>query len=390
MTIQILTQGSNAERGRVHNRGLVLAHLRQEGEAGRAQIARASGLSTQAVSNIIAELLDEGWVHEVGRISAGRGLPTVTYAIRARAAAAFGLEIRPGAILAALIDLEGGVLYSERVALAEARPDRVLPLATELLARASKSARIARERLIGAGVVMPGPFGATGLSGRATDLPGWEAIDAVAAFSEALGMPVTVENDANAAAVAERLSGVAQGLSTYAYLYFGTGLGLGLVIDGAIYRGVGGNAGEIGHIPVSTAHGMLPLEDVVSRLALARALTDAGLDAEQVEDLEAALTARAPAMSTWLEAARAALGPAIGIVENLFDPETIVLGGAMPGVILTDLCRSIRLPEASIANRADRTVPRLQAGTAGRMTATIGAAALVVNTVLSPRLAMSV
>jgi len=367
---------------------LVLEHIRQEGAAGRAEIARASGLSTQAVSNIIADLVKDGWLYEAGRREGQRGLPAVTYAIKGAAATAFGLEIRPGALLGALIDLEGRVLFSDRVAVPDATPDRILPLAAEMLSRAVGMARTSQSSLIGAGAVMPGPFGPTGLSGRATDLPGWDAVDAADVLSEALEIPVTVENDANAAAMAERVSGVAQGLSTYAYLYFGTGLGLGLVVDGEIFRGSFGNAGEIGHIPIPTLKGPAVLEDVASRIALERALSAAGQPSDRIEDLERAYAEQQVTYCTWQTYACAALGHAIHVIENLFDPQAVILGGAMPKPILDDLVAGLPLPDSSIANRADRTAPRVLAGTAGRMTATVGAAALIVNTSLSPRLSI--
>ncbi|MEM1273467.1 MAG: ROK family transcriptional regulator [Pseudomonadota bacterium] len=382
------TPGSNAERSRAYNRGLVLEHIRQEGSAGRAEIARVSGLSTQAVSNIIAELVNEGWLYEAGRRAGQRGLPAVTYAIKADAATALGLEIRPGTLLSALIDLQGQVLFSERRALESAAPDRVIDLAKVVMERAVSNAQADRGRLIGAGVVMPGPFGQTGLSGRANDLPGWGDIDAAGVLSAGLDVPVTVENDANAAAIAERVSGVAQGRSTFAYLYFGTGLGLGMVVDGKIYRGARGNAGEIGHIPVPFGDATIALEDIVSRIALTRTLTDAGMPSDTIEDLEQAYRMRAPAYEAWLDRARAALGHAALVIENLYDPETIVLGGAMPAPILAELADTVPLAASSIANRQSRTVPRIVPGTAGRMTATVGAAALVVNAFLSPRLSI--
>ncbi|NKX43102.1 ROK family transcriptional regulator [Roseicyclus persicicus] len=380
MASTLLTPGSNAERSRQYNRGLVLGHIRREGEAGRAEIARASGLSTQAVSNIIADLLADGWVVETGRRSGQRGQPAVTYAIRAEAGAALGVEIRPDAVLAAWIDLAGTVLHSARVALTRARPEDVLPVLQGL------PGRVAGCSLIGAGVVMPGPVGVTGLSGQASELPGWGGIDAQVALEEALGLPVTVENDANTAAMAERVMGAAQGIDTFACLYFGTGLGLGLVAGGEVFGGAFGNAGEIGHIPVPTPEGPTRLEDVASRMALVRLLAEAGLHPATGDDLAALHAQAPPAYLDWLDRASTALGHAVLLLENLFDPETIILTGALPPPILDDLVARTPLPELSVSNRPDRRHPRLIAGRVGRRAATLGAAALVVNTALSPRL----
>lgn len=388
MSLFLSPPGSNAERSRAYNRGLVLGHVRRAGASGRAEIARASGLSTQAVSNIIGELVAEGWLYQAGRRMGGRGQPAVTYAIDGRAGVAFGLELRPDAVLCALIDLEGRTIHTARRAVARATPQHVGPLVQALLAEALETCGIARARVLGAGVVMPGPFGRTGVSGLSTELPGWDGIDAAAQFGAALELPVTVENDANAAAMFEHIAGVAAGLSTYAYLYFGTGIGLGLIHGGTLYRGAYGNAGEIGHIPAPLGGVLRPLEQIASRMALRERLRGSGATAETVADLDRLYAARHPAMMDWIAGAAPALAHTIHILENIYDPEAVIMGGALPAPLLQHLAGCIALPEASISHRADRTRPRLLAGAAGRMTATLGAAALVINQTLTPSLAL--
>ncbi|ABD55506.1 ROK family transcriptional regulator [Jannaschia sp. CCS1] len=377
--------GSNALRSRTYNRGLVLGHLRREGEAGRAEIARASRLSIQAVSNIIQDLVEGGWVVEAGKREGQRGLPAVTYALSSGTHIAMGVEIRPDAVLAAWIDLGGHVLHRDRLALPSARPEHVGPLIAQLPTRGD-AAGVPHSAVFGAGVVMPGPIGQTGLSDLTTQLPGWGDVSPETVLRDALGVPVTLENDANAAAMAERILGAAQGLGTFACLYFGTGLGLGLVINGEVFPGAFGNAGEIGHIPVVSSNGACSLETLASRVSLVRALEADGITARTVDDLALQHQARPPAMEAWLQSAAGALSPAVQILENLIDPEAIVMTGAMPPALLDELAGRVTLPERSVSNRADRARPRLIAGTAGRMAATLGAAALVVNSALSPRL----
>ncbi|QXT38215.1 ROK family transcriptional regulator [Gymnodinialimonas ceratoperidinii] len=385
MVSKPLPPGSNAERSRTYNIGLVLGHLHREGEAGRAEIARASGLSTQAVSNIIAHLLDEGWVEETGRRAGQRGLPAVTYAIRCGAHTALGVEIRPDAVLAAWIDLGGPILHKERIALPSARPEDVLPIIAQLPELGAR-AGVDHATVIGAGVVMPGPVGQTGLSDRATQLPGWGDVAPEAALADALGVAIKLENDANAAAMAERILGAAQGLGTFACLYFGAGVGLGLVHEGVVFSGAFGNAGEIGHIPVVTAAGQRSLESQASRVTLVRALAADGIDARTVADLTTQYHGRPAALSTWLDTAAEALGQAVQVIENMLDPETIVMTGALPAPLLAELVDRVPLPELSVSNRADRARPRLVVGQAGPRAATLGAAALVVNSAISPRL----
>ena len=186
-----------------------------------------------------------------------------------------------------------------------------------------------KERLLGTGIVIPGPFGKTGLSGRSSDLTGWETLDAYALFKSTLGGTIELSNDANAAALAESLTGAARGVSSYAYLYFGKGLGLGIVNDGRLIPGAFGNAGEVGHIPVLGPDGMVPLESLLSRMSIEARLGNGSLlDLEQLNKMFE--QGDSGDLKNWMNQAADALGQAVLILENLLDPQTIILGGAMP------------------------------------------------------------
>ncbi len=379
--------GANALRARSHNRRLVLGRVYAAGRIGRADIARASGLSTQAVSNIIADLLDDGMIVEQGRRAAARGLPPVQYAVNPRGGYALGAEIRPDAVLATLMDLTGEIVFSERRPLPDPGRPAVTDAVRVIKGRAIAAAGIDAARVVGAGLVMPGPFGATGIRDSGSELPGWEDTDPRVWFTRALDLPVAVENDANAAAMAERIAGAAQGMETYAFLYFGTGLGLGIVSQGQLLTGAFGNAGEIGHVPVPGVEGPIPLEDMVSRLSVRRHLARAGLTANSIDDLQSLYFQRHTALLDWLGRAAGPLSAAIAMVENLFDPEAVILGGAMPDCIVDHLIGGLTLTQRSVANRPDRRAARVIRGSCGRMTATQGAAALVLNRLFTPTIA---
>lgn len=381
--------GANAERSRNHNRQVVLARVRSAGQIGRAEIARASGLSTQAVSNIIADLLADGMILEQGRRTGMRGLPAVQYGVNPAGGYAFGVEVRPDAVFAALLDLSGETLFSERCALQDATLDAVTRTLQSLLTRAVEATGADRARVLGAGIVLPGPFGETGIEGGEAELPDWHHVDLVGWFEDALSLPVFVENDANAAAMAERVKGVAQGLDTYAFLYFGTGIGLGLVAQGRLMPGSFGNAGEIGHIPVPCGGQTVPLETVVSRLSVQRHLAGAGLNVTDGGDLRALYADNNPHLTAWLARATEPLSAAITTVENLFDPQAVILGGAMPDALLDHLIAATPLTDRSVSYRTSREIPRLLRGASGRMTATLGAASLVINRAFTPTIAVA-
>lgn len=376
-------KGSNAERSRSSNRQAVLGHIHTAGRMGRAELARALGLSTQAVSNIIADLEREGLLIETGVRSAGRGLPAIQYAVNPGGGYAMGIEIRPDALFTALVDLQGAVAAKGRQPLAAHTPDIVVEAVRMLRAKMLAQTGIAESRLLGAGIVMPGPFGQTGLSGLGLALTGWQKVNAARLFEEALQMPVELSNDANAAAMAERIGGTAQGVSHFAYLYFGAGLGLGLISRGQLVAGAFGNAGEIGHIPIPTAEGPQPLETLVSRASVQRALAARGpLD---IAALDALYSEGAEDLMGWLSQACTSLGQAVALIENLFDPQTIILGGAMPRAVLDHMVAHTPRPAQSVAARADNPLPRLQCGASGRLTATLGAASLILNRALTPQ-----
>lgn len=379
--------GSNAERTRLHNRQVALGFVRKHQPVGRAEIARLSGLSTQAVSNIIAELEDDAFIVEAGRHTKGRGLPAVQYILNGDGAYALGIEIRPNAMFSALVNLSGETRYTMRTALADSTPETVAKVSSDVKSEAIKAAGIDPDRLLGIGVVMPGPFGQIGLSGPGqSELEGWDEIDPVAFFETVLQSHVLVENDATAAAVAERISGGVQNLKSYCYIYFGAGLGLGIVVDGHVMRGAFGNAGEIGHITVQSGTRQCRLESFASRIAVRDHMAQFGITIDNVEDLSRLHSQNNTHLNAWVSAAAEPLSQAIGLVENLFDPQTIILGGAMPDQLLDDLINKLDLPDASVARRPNRALPRVIRGASGRMTAALGGAALIIHDASTPRI----
>lgn len=174
--------------------------------------------------------------------------------------------------------------------------------------------------------------------------------------------------------------GGAQGLHSYAHIYFGEGIGLGLVQNGQLMRGAFGNAGEIGLIPVPLDGGFVPLEECLSRRSI-NGFLDRYLDIDALNDLYLNQPDR---LRPWMTRASQGLAQAVMLVENLFDPQTIFLGGAMPDSILKDLIDQTDLTGASVSNRPDRQVPRVCVGRTGRMTVTRGAASLILNRIFTP------
>ena len=384
--------GTNPERARRHNRRVVLETLRQHGRLGRSDIANLTRLTAQAVSNIVAELLEEGFLIELGRRRTARGQPPVEFALNADGGVTAGMEIAADHITTVLVDLAGEVRARRVAPLPDLAVEAVQALAAGELARA-RAAKGMPERLLGCGVVMPGPFDfESTLTVGSTALPGWTGQDVTALMSAALGAPVTIENDATAAAVGEHLYGVGRNLRHFCLVYFGLGLGLGLMLGGEPYRGAQGNAGEIGHLP-AVPQG-LPcvcgregcLERYVSPPALQEALRAAGTGPVDAAGIARLQVEGHPAIVGWIAQAGKQLSPVLAMLESLFDPETIVLGGSLPDSVIDALILAAEPLALSLARRGDRAIPRVQRGTTGQFTAALGAAALPLLDATAPRL----
>jgi predicted NBD/HSP70 family sugar kinase len=387
------TIGSNPERNRSHNRRVVLDVVRQLGPVGRMEISRHAHLSTQAVSNIVEELVTDGLLIKTGRLRAGRGLPPIQFAVNPDGGMTAGIEIAADHITTLLVDIGGRVRAQRTLPIQRNDPEMVLPLIKAEIEAAQAQLKPPVPQLLGAGVVMPGPFNVEGMTSvGTTTLSGWLDFDAVAGIGQALGLSITLENDATAAAVGERLHGAAKDLKNFCLIYFGQGLGLGIMIDGRPYRGANGNAGEIGHVMVEkdgrlcscSQHGCL--EAYASIHALTQRLAAAGIHNVDYAHLERLHREKHPVVEAWIREAAGYLAPQIAMLENLFDPEAIVIGGALPPDLLEDLTRAMQPLPLSVAHRRNRSDARLIHGRTGRFTAALGAASLPLLEAMTPRL----
>lgn len=375
--------GKNPGRSRAHNRRVVLDLLRSHRQLGRKQIADMTQLTTQAVANIMEDLLNEGLLLDLGRLRSGRGQPPIQFALNPDGAITIGFEISVSHLVTTVLDLHGQIREQGAVALRDTGPAVLIP---QIIAEVAAIRRRFPATLLGVGVVMPGPFEIEGLSGVGpTTLPGWAGTDAVSVIATQIGVPVVIENDANAAAVGEALFGAGQGLSDFCMIYFGSGgIGLGIINGSQPMRGALGNAGEIGHIVVSPggrgcACGQAGcLERYASIQALRERLGGAA-------DLAALMDAGDPVLLDWVDVAALHLAPVVTLLENILDPETVIFGGVLPGPVIDALIARLACG-TSVANRRDRTLPRVIRGRTGHWIAALGAAALPFFDSIIPRL----
>lgn len=385
--------GSNPGRNRSHNRRVVLDMVRAHGPLGRTEIARRAQLTAQAVTNIVDELVGEDMLIELGRLRSGRGQPPLQFAVNPNGPMTAGVEIATDHMVTVLIDLSGQIRAQSIHPVTATDPAHILPQLGEAVSKIRASMPGDPVRLLGVGVVMPGPFEIEGMSsvGPAT-LPGWTGLDVKAMASKAVGEAVEIENDATAAAVGERLYGAGRGHSSFCFVYFGVGLGMGVIHEGRPLRGAFGNAGEIGHLGVTPRNRPAlygpdgALERFASLYALRERLQAAGLSGATTDELQLLHDQNNPVLAAWIGEAADYLAPTIAAIENLLDPETIIFGGALPDTIIDALIAALDPLPVSVATRRARTAPRVIRGQTGQLTAALGAAALPMLETITPRL----
>lgn len=366
--------GTNLEHASAYNRRLLLEAVRTRGPISRAELARLTGLSAQTVSNIAVELRGLGLLQAQGRRRTGRGQPPVELAINPRGGFTVGLHLNRDGLTAVFADLAGEVRVRRQWR--RTSPDRVLGQMAEAVHRVAESEPGARRRVLGVGVAMAGPFDVTLAGDTApTGLP--------ARLEAATGLPVLLENDATAAALGERLYGVGRSLRHFFLVYVGAGLGAGLILDGMPYKGAWGNAGEFGHIVVEPQGRPCPcgnrgcLEGYFSLDAARAALGDCAT-------LDARLARGDAAVQRWLDDAAPLLAAALTTVENLLDPEAILIGGEVSTAFLDAVVARLGALPPTVSARPERAVPRVLRATAGPDAGALGAAALPIFDMLRP------
>ncbi|RUU29796.1 MAG: ROK family transcriptional regulator [Mesorhizobium sp.] len=362
-------RGTNQEFGRPYNRRIVLESIRLHGPITRGDIARRVGLTVQTVSTIVRELEEHGYVLSMREEPRGRGLPPATLRINPEGGYAVGIHVTPLGINAALINLSGDVIESTYREAPSATPDHAFELIGAMVLELTGLRP--GGRVLGIGMALPGPFGVESMSFIGpTTMTGWKDVALRERLEASTGLPAFFETDMAAAAMGERLYGLGAGYSEYYYLYFGVGLGGVMVHDGSALRGAWGNAGEIGHIPVAPGGEPCPCGN---RGCLERYLSLEALRRRNISDAD------------WVDEVGPIFRNALTIIENLFDPETIILGGLASTDLLERLAGSVANLPNSVSARGDRMTPRVTVARGGQHAVLRGAAALAVSGVLSPR-----
>ena len=324
---------------RAINERTVLECIRQIGPASRAQIARISGVSKPTVSQALSVLEKARLVREAGRSSGGKGPTAVLYELNPSAGHVVGIDVGREGVRAAVTDLAGTIA---------ARTDEPARLSSAKVLIAQLG-RVARDVATDAGLrwrdVTVACIGSPGVFADDEDhptlahnLPGWSRAGLLDAVRAELGTHVLFENDVNLGALGERRFGLGRDVEDFVYLHVGTGVGMGIVIDGQVYRGANGAAGEVGYLPlaISDPHDRGyrrrgPLESAIGAASVVKSARDAGLrrsglTAEQVVDAARRGDARAQGV---VQELGARIGLALAAIVSVLDPALVILGGGI-------------------------------------------------------------
>ncbi|HEY8654830.1 MAG TPA: ROK family protein [Dermatophilaceae bacterium] len=309
----------------------ILGLLGTRGPSSRADIARTLSVSPATVTQITKELIARNLVEELDSVPSQGGRPARLLGLVRSAGGAIGAKVTADHVAIVDVRLDGTVQTSTSQPFDPTSPD-----ALDRLCRILGSAVEAHEgQLLGVGVGIPGSVDTQGSGVVDAPTLGWSDAQVGPMLRAALGVPVLVDNDVNTLATAERIYGVGRHHSSYLVLTIGRGIGCGIVIDGNIYRGANGGAGEIGHIPVSDdgpdcacgARGCL--EAIIGDVALvteAIAQGVVGQGGTTVDLLNAARSNNVAALEIYRNAG-AQLGRALAGIIHTLDPEVIVILG---------------------------------------------------------------
>jgi predicted NBD/HSP70 family sugar kinase len=325
----------------------VLRALMQRRQLTRAELAAETGLSKPTVGESVRRLAEAGLVADTGQRTAGgrgRGRVGSYYALAGDIGAALAVSIAPEGIVAECVDAYGGT--AGRAQQKVSRPARPEQVAVALQAAAAKAPRGAGLTLRLAVVSAADPVDRA--TGRLVHLPGAPFLlgdlDPAGILAPHVGGPVTVDNDVNWAARAERDHARPATLDDFAYLFLDEGLGCAIISDGQVRRGHSGLAGEVAHLITAGPHGRaMPLIDVFGELGLRRA----GSTAVDAGRLLAAATGPEPAATVTRRALGRAISGALAAIVALADPELVIIGGSWgshPAVLHAIAADTARLP----------------------------------------------
>ncbi|WP_120495387.1 ROK family transcriptional regulator [Kiloniella sp. EL199] len=356
-------KGTNLEQTKAHNLRLVLSEILSGDEISRADIAKRTGLTRQTISNLVEKLLEANFVTEGNYKKGGAGKPSRILQISSTAAFSIGIRIEINKIAISLVDLSGNLMHSEQVDATYSTDEDVIRLIEPLCLDVLRDTKTDIRRVLGIGIIMAENDDRN--HRHATSDLITDPKNIAELLYKELKIPTFLETAAAAAALAEFLQGSARNFRNFIYLFIGPDLSAGLMVDGKIYGGRSARAGSIGHLvvningPICTCGNPGCLNGYISLESLTTYLQKQDKIQRDPYDSFADIPPNDPRVISWLEQQAEYFRVGINSLENLYDPETIILGGDCPDWFLEAVIRLSRPFMRSISERGERDLPRV-------------------------------
>jgi predicted NBD/HSP70 family sugar kinase len=368
-----------------YNEKRVIDLLRSQGPQSRSRLVHSAQLTAPTLTRLTQNLIDNGLLRETHKLHAGhRGKPAQLLALNPDGAYSVGIAVQSEYVSVCLIDLVGTVRGEAVRSLDVSQPEQVARHCEQMLQRLISEAHIARTRIVGAGVCMPGTKISETNQGRKAGIPGylphefraWHAVDFGSLFTRALSLPTWFENSAKAATLADAYFGAGQSLAHFAVVHIAYGLGGGLVLNRQLYRGVLGRAAEFG--------GLFPYEGV--RPSGRDLLLFLGVHMQQPpQQLRELHDAAIPTdlIDAWVERVMPGLSVMCQHLAVTLDLPALILNGLLPLNVLNPLAQGLRETLPRLIDRS-LTVPQILVSRLTEAGLGIGAASLPLYFVTAP------
>jgi len=363
------------------------------GGISRVEIARRMGLTRAAVSAIVNDLLGSGIIREAESINLHSGRPPVVLEIDPAGGYVVGIDFGASHISLLVADLAAHILEENEIAFdIQQGPVTSLEQADQLLGEILSKAGLVLKDIVAIGVGVPGPIVTeAGIVLSPPIMPGWDRFPIRDTLEKKWGCRVSLNNDAELGVLGEWAAGAGRGERNLAYIKVGTGIGCGLLLDGQIYRGVTGSAGEIGHLtidengPICACGNQGCLEAIAGGRAIAQQAQEAINKGQRTQlssfQITGTITARDVAAAARkgdlvaqqiLGRAGSYIGIALAGLVNLFNPGMVIIGGGVAqtgDILLEPIRQAVQRRSLPAATR----VVRITTAMLGRRSSSMGA-----------------
>jgi predicted NBD/HSP70 family sugar kinase len=372
-------RGSKQADLRVHNEQLMLTLLRRHGALAKVDLARLTGLSSQTASVILRKLEKDGLLARGTPVRGRVGQPSIPMTLAADGAFTFGLKIGRRSVDLVLMDFIGQVRMTRRRNYAWPLPDAVLDFArSEIAALTAELPPRLRTRIAGLGIASPFELWnwAREVGAPQAEMDAWRHVDLIGNLESAFPFPVFLQNDATSACVAEVVFGRGSAFKDFFYFFIGFFIGGGVVLNGAVFTGSGGNAGAIGSMPVpDRSKKPIQLIDAASIHLLETRLKAAGVDPSPLWLQPENWDGFRRHLDAWIGGIARPLGHAIAAACSVVDFPAVIIDGGFPPAIRRRIVDATRkaLAELDLQGIA---APAIIEGEIGQNARAIGGACL--------------